>query len=133
MITLADATKITNEFVRKVISYRNRQKYVVGLCPCELYPYFADAILATQLADAECLTHEDECRLNKKAANYVTDEPDIVTESCSGQLSISLARQDKTCRGEFVTRSYVTNPSTTTSSKPTLVIGIDSPYVGGNL
>lgn len=133
MLALADVTKITNEFVKKVISYRNKQKYVVGLCPCELYPYFADAVLATQLADAECLTHEDECRLTKNAVKYTTDEPDIVVDSCNGQLTITLTRQDKTCTGEFFTRSYVTNPASTTSSKPRLVIGIDSPFVTGDL
>lgn len=98
MLTPADVLKIKCKFVEKMKAFLTKRMSQVDVCYCEVLPYFADAQLASTLYDADCLTIEQECTLEKKADKYSAQpelNPNIVP--CSDQVSISLAKVESAC------------------------------------
>lgn len=124
MIAPADVLRIKCKFVDQVIAFLTKRKYVVDVCPCELYQYYGDYMLATTLVD--CLEYEQECYLNKKASKY--DLPttcDDTVVSCDGQLSdLVLSSATTTC--DFTAS---TANSVNFSAYPVLSVTDDSTYI----
>lgn len=106
MLQPADVLKIKCKFVEKMVSFLNKRKYEIDACYCDVLPYFADAQLATVFADAECLDHDDECLLNKKAAKY-SDQPELNPGivSCSDQVDITLTQSSASCSTSTVVKN----------------------------
>jgi hypothetical protein len=106
MLQAADVLKIKCKFVEQMLKFLNKRKYELDACYCDVLPYFADAQLASTFYVAECLDHEDECRLQKKANDY-SGQPELnpdITE-CAAQGTIALAKVVATCTPSVVVKN----------------------------
>lgn len=129
MIQAADALKLKCKFVEKVLKFLNDRKYVVDICPCVAYSYYADYVLSGLLYDAECLEAEDECTLNTTANTYTAvEECEDAIASCDGQLDISLSSLTTSCVHTADTANSINN-----SALPIITTTSDSIYIGGNI
>lgn len=124
MLLTADVLKIEAKFVERMIAFLKRRKSLVDQCYCAVIPYFADAALVSLLED--CLSHTDECNLQKKADIYTPQDPvDPVITNCQDQVTATLAYTGpNTC-------SYTTSlvNGVNNSAYPIVVLENDSQYM----
>lgn len=127
MLAPADVLNIECKFVERMKTFLKKRKSLVGLCYCEVLPYFSDMALATLLED--CLEYPDICELQKKAATYPdnTEDPPI-SVPCEDQLSIGLISASNLCNYQAKTSNPINN-----SANPSIVITDDSEFIDATI
>lgn len=100
-LSLADVSNIQDKFVKEMLMFLKRRKYMLEPNQAKVYPYYADSILVEDLVD--CLTYEQICELKNKASNYVytpLDDTEIIP--CNDSLAITLSAESTVCSYESV-------------------------------
>ncbi len=95
LLTPADVLKIKARFATEMIKFIRRKKYIMDPCICEVYPYYANYLLSTLVAD--CLSYEEECVLKNLAdssSEQLPVDPEIIP--CATQIDPTLSYTDAT-------------------------------------
>lgn len=93
----ADVLKITDKFVKEMLSYLRRRRYLLDPSPAKVNTYYADAVIVTDMLD--CLSYEQLCELQSKADSYTSGEdiPDVIVTPCNDTVNVTLTAQTFTC------------------------------------
>lgn len=127
MLTLADVTNIKCEFVNKLLAFLNKRKYVVDVCPCTLYPYYARLLKVTTLLTPDfeaqdCFDFDEQCKVKSKVVAQTPTNCDATTVDCDSQVTITLTQTGETCNAT----AFVSADGTPTGSAfPTISVDGD--------
>lgn len=106
MLAPADVLNAKCEFVNKVLAYLEKRKYVVDVCACTLYPYYARYAKVSILED-DCLTYDDICEITSNT-DYTHEATTCDSGvACADQVDITLSKANFECNAiaETITTS----------------------------